>query len=313
MGEYGLLQAWVPTGRTGALQDKEDYECKHLLPSPNSVVDGEHDEGQEECVRQHGQCTENIRTDSSSLDDLQAKSENPATPKLHRVLVLVCIGFNSTLVAAAISLMMPFFSTVALRKSPNGGIPTHTAIGFIFSISTQVEFIAAPIMAKELPIAGSKFMLLLSATEISGIVLLFGFVNRVESWPTFLVLRLLIRLVQGTATAANFVSASSIAIGALPDSTGITNGAMRAFNGLGYGAGSALGGFLYDAAGYALPFYIESGLLFTNTSVLAFVLASKESHLSPSTLKSDVDYLSILRLLWVWIALITFFLSSIEI
>ena len=86
-------------------------------------------------------------------------------------------------------------------------------------------------------------MLLLSATEIAGMVLLFGFVNRIDNWPTFLVLCLLTRLVQGVSTAANFVSANSIAVGALPDSTGIVNGASWAFNGFGY------------AAGYTLPFY----------------------------------------------------------
>ena len=95
-------------------------------------------------------------------------------------------------------------------------------------------------MAKDLPRAGSKFMLLLSATEIAGMVLLFGFVNRIDNWPTFLVLCLLIRLVQGVSTSANFVSANSIAVGALPDSTGIVNGALRPFNGFGYAAEPAL-------------------------------------------------------------------------
>ena len=39
--------------------------------------------------------------------------------------------------------MMPFFATVALRKAPVDSIGVHTAVGFVFSIATLVEFIAA--------------------------------------------------------------------------------------------------------------------------------------------------------------------------
>ena len=309
MAECGLLEAWIPSARTASRSpDNGRQESNHLLPQERAADAAKYE------ARKEGRCQQTLYSDGdSSPTEYLRRTQSSGSPVIstyYRVLIIVCIGFNSTVVGAAISMMMPFFSTVALRKSPDGGIASHTAIGFIFGIATLVEFIAAPFMAKDLPKAGSKLMLLLSATEIAGMVLLFGFVNRIDNWPTFLVLCLLIRLVQGVSTAANFVSANSIAVGALPDSTGTVNGALRAFNGFGYAAGPALGGFLYDAAGYTLPFYIGSGLLFTNTVILAFILPSKESHLSPSSLKHDVDYCSILRLPWIWIVLISVFVAN---
>ena len=311
VAECGLLEAWIPATTTSVFPaGTRDEKSKHLLAHTDAVAQCK---TQTESTRDSiGQPTEESSRESPSIGQLHrpSKSKRSTLSKSYRVLIFFCVIVNSFLVKAAVSLMMPFFATVALRKAPVDSIGVRTAVGFVFSIATLVEFIAAPLMAKDLPKAGSKLMLLLSALEISGMVLLLGFVNRIEGWLKFLTLSLLIRLVQGICTAANFVSACSITIGMFPDSTGIASGAFRAANGLGYAAGPALSAFLYDNVGYGPPFYIGSGLLFTNTVVLAFVLPSKESHLSPSDMRSDTDYYSILRHVWIWLVLVAVFMAN---
>ena len=221
------------------------------------------------------------------------------------------MGLNGTLLHLAISMLMPFFSAVALKKSGDaGGLGRHVAIGFIFSISTLAEFITAPFASKDLPIAGSKLMVVLSTVTLSSVIFLFAFVDRIDDWSTFFGLCLAIRVVQGVATGAGKVSTYSIVVGALPENIGLASGVLRFFGGVGYALGPAMGGLLFHYAGFASTFYIGSALLMADAVILLLVLPSEEGKLSSVLLARDVSYGSLLRLPWVWIVLVAAFIGN---
>lgn len=245
-------------------------------------------------------------------EPLQSDLSNQAPVNAHnyRKVILICLAMNSLLATICISLMMPFFSPETLRKFPGGGVEKSVAIGFIFGLATYVEFLAGPLIAKDLHNAGSKFVLVLSSCTIAGMIFLFGFVNRINTWTSYLALCLSIRFVQGVSTAGYFVSSTSISIGAFPEATGTIIGAFRACNGLGYALGPLFGGFLFDHGGFGLPFYIASSALLVNTVLLVIFLPSNENHLSAVSLEASFSYKQLLGVPWVWISLITLFLIN---
>eukprot|EP00117_Sycon_ciliatum_P033185 scpid92827/ scgid25590/ MFS-type transporter SLC18B1; Solute carrier family 18 member B1 len=238
-------------------------------------------------------------------------AKSSKTSRIRSNLILFCIALNSMVVAAAISLMMPFFGGEALRKVPSGNLANHFAIGVIFSIATFAEFLAAPILAKDLVNVGSKLMLVLSTFEVSAMVFLFSFVNKIESWGIFLAVCISIRLVQGISTAAYFVSSFSILVGAFPESKGLVNGVLRCANGVGYAMGPAIGGVLYDVAGFAVPFYVFSAIVAVACVLVVIVLPSTEAGLSSVRLKSNISFTQVLSVPWVWMILVSTFLANI--
>ncbi|XP_065194373.1 MFS-type transporter SLC18B1-like [Sycon ciliatum] len=240
-------------------------------------------------------------------DGVGAKA-NTRSP-VHCNIILLLVAINNTIVWTAIGLMMPFFGREALNKVPSASFANHFAIGLIISIATLVEFLAAPIFAKDIVNVGSKLMLVMSTFEISAMIFLFSFVGKIESWSIFLAMCLSIRLVQGISTAANFVSSFSLLVGAFPESNGLVNGVLRCANGVGYAIGPALGGVLYDVGGFALPFYVVSGVLGINLVLLVMFLPSIETELSSVKLKSNISYCRLLSIPWVWMVLISIFIG----
>ncbi|XP_065193631.1 MFS-type transporter SLC18B1-like [Sycon ciliatum] len=245
------------------------------------------------------------QTVDSDIDDaIDGGAKANALSPVRSNIILLFVAINNTIVWTAIGLMMPFFGGEALKKVPSPSLANHFVIGLIFSIATFVEFLAAPFLAKDLVNVGSKLMLVLSTFEISAMMFLFSFVNKIESWSIFLAMCLTIRLVQGISTAANFVSSFSLLVGAFPESSGLVNGVLRCANGVGYAMGPALGGVLYDAGGFALPFYIISGVLGVNLVLLVMFVPSSETVLSSVKLKSNISYIQLLSVPWVWMVII---------
>ena len=314
MAECGLLQAWVAAGMPAGSQGPPTFRQRiiprrgtGIKPSRYASSTSECDDGQE-------------GTQGSELEGLDSSCASPshcnsvdgsALRSRHDKVIFLCMGLNGTLLHLAISILMPFFSAVALKKSGDaGGLGRHVAIGFIFSISTFAETITIPLAAKDLPIAGSKLMVVLSTVTFSSVIFLFAYADRIDDWSTFFGLCLAIRVVQGVATGADKVSTYSIVVGALPENIGLASGFLRFFSGVGHALGPAMGGLLFHYAGFASTFYIGSALLMADAVILLLVLPSEEGRLSSVLLARDVSYGSLLRLPWVWIVLVAVFIGK---
>ncbi|XP_065192968.1 MFS-type transporter SLC18B1-like [Sycon ciliatum] len=246
-------------------------------------------------------------------------------------LVFLCLAVNNLIVSICFATMVPFFPTVAATKSPSYHIPTtpaspvttsngstvappvtatldetsSTLIGLVFSVATFSDFVFSPIVGHELPKVGPKLIFLLGCILISGVTILFGFVDMVDDWSTFLGLCYALRFAQGMGTACMFTSSFTILAGAFPKSVGMVTGTLEVFSGLGFMIGPAIGGALYGLGGFKLPFLVSGSTLAACTGLVAIVLPSP-----PARKKQKVSLLTVLSQPRTWLLIPSALLSA---
>lgn len=228
-----------------------------------------------------------------------------------RVLLGACVVANIASVALAVALLFPFFTEEVLKIFPTQETAGHVVAGIVFSTTTAVEAMVAPITALDLHNAGEKNVLVVSLFLVSGSLLLFGFVNKIKSWSAFVTLAVLIRVVQGVGSGANYTAAYTLLVNAFPESTGTVNGLIRGLMGFGLAVGPALGGYLYDAGGFGLPLFVVAGLLattsFANTILLVACSGDSAVMGKPKQTKaknSNTTFRQILSFPWVWLCVL---------
>ena len=250
---------------------------------PRSCSPGEnYDEKSDAGSRQYTETSASpaVAVDTAGSETPREPSQQPeehgqpvALTRLRKGIIFFVIGMNGLFVMICLSIMIPFFPTEAAEKDPNpnsvGGL---TAIGFVFSITAFMEFLTAPFVGKALPTIGPKIVVALGGVLVSGTIAIFGFVDRIDDWTTFLVLCYALRAFQGVGTAFNLTASFALLFGIYPDSVSLVSGIMRAFIGLGLMVGPALSGFIYDDHGFTLPFLVYGGIMFTSAVAILFVL-----------------------------------------
>ncbi|XP_052764721.1 MFS-type transporter SLC18B1-like [Mya arenaria] len=178
----------------------------------------------------------------------------------NQYIVLVCTCFTNLLCFLSLSILAPFFPLEADKK----GVST-TVSGWIFGIYALVQFLTSPFFGRLMPIIGSRFMFLAGLFICGGCTLLFGVLDRVDvSGGTDMfvaycfVTRVLLALGGTAVTNAGFV----IMIKAFPDNIATVFGIGEVFTGIGMIGGPALGGLLYTAGGFLMPFAVVGGATF---------------------------------------------------
>ncbi|XP_065177162.1 MFS-type transporter SLC18B1-like [Sycon ciliatum] len=263
--------------------------------------------------------TRNLLCDDGEEDLFSGKDDCASSlsyTRKRRNIVFACIGVNSVLIAASVSLMMPVLSIEAQFKNPSDAPAKHASVGIVFSVAKFSEFIAAPLLASEMQNVGSKYLLVLSALGVGGCLTLFAFVDYVSGWPQFLMLSCAVRIVQGVFTVGNFIAVYAILVAVLPDRLAFANGSIRAFNGFGYAFGPFLGGVLYDAGGFVVAFVIGGVLVSVMAMLMIIFLPSVDTRESQKVLlleaksKNQISTWRILAVPWIWVGLTTMFLGN---
>ncbi|XP_065192983.1 MFS-type transporter SLC18B1-like [Sycon ciliatum] len=226
-----------------------------------------------------------------------------------KLLLGACVMANIVSVSLAVSILFPFLTREVLKAFPTAGIGRHLVVGVLFSTTTIVEAVVAPVTATDLHNAGEKNVLVLSSFLVSGSLLLFGFVNQVKSWTAFVLLAIPIRVVQGVGSGANFTAAYTLLVTTFPESTGLVNGIIRALNGFGYAVGPAVGGFLYDVGGFHLPCSVMTAVWTSVVNTILLIGTEKSDrdsgiHTRLRQGKSAVTFKHILSFPWVWMCML---------
>ncbi len=243
---------------------------------------------------------------SSGTPVVDKADDTPTFTSRRDKLVFICLGLNNVFVSICFAVMSPFFPTVAAQKSPDyiapipptagTGAPvtsspdetTSTLIGLVFTVATVFDFIFSPLVGKELPNVGPKLVFILGCSLVSGVTILFGFVEQINHWETFLAICYALRAVQGVGTACMFTASFTILAGAFPKSVGVVTGVLEVFSGVGFMIGPAIGGGLYAKGGFRLPFWVTGLALALSTLLVAVVLPAarhkKEERVSLMTI-----------------------------
>ncbi|XP_066286973.1 MFS-type transporter SLC18B1-like isoform X1 [Branchiostoma lanceolatum] len=190
-------------------------------------------------------------------EEEDASSEGFSCTKASRVQIFtfVCIALNNFIAFCSYSIVTPFFPGEALQRGAS-----QLTVGFIIGIYAIVGLVAGPFFGKYLTSIGSRFMLISGLLLSGGCTVLFGFLQYTDG-TTFIILCFAIRSIDALAVSASNTAGTAILTHAFPNNVATVMGTLEIFTGLGLMAGPPIGGFLYDAGGFKLPFLVVGGVL----------------------------------------------------
>ncbi|XP_022059949.2 MFS-type transporter SLC18B1 [Acanthochromis polyacanthus] len=212
--------------------------------------------------------------------DVQHEDENPpaepAEPSrgMSRRQALTLISMASVNFSSMIcySILGPFFPAEAVKKGAS-----QTVIGLIFGCYAVCNLIGSLVLGRYIVQIGAKFMLIAGLFVSSGCTIMFGFLDRAPSGPTFIALCFIVRSIDAVGFAGAMTSSFAMTAKIFPDNVATVLGSLEIFTGLGLILGPPVGGWFYQSFGYEVPFMILGCLLLVMVPFNIYVLPSIEA------------------------------------
>ncbi|WAR19817.1 S18B1-like protein [Mya arenaria] len=234
-----------------------------------------------------------ISTDKA--DDGSNDSRGSGLRSLTRpqIIILAMAAVSDLLVFMSISIIAPFFPEEALAKGVS-----DTLSGWIFGTSPFVQFLVAPFIGKLMPHTGLKFMYLAGVFLFSGCTILFGLLEYVPTdngSGVFITLAFCLQAVRSVGSASTSTASFTLLLTHFPDNVSMAFGFCEVFVGLGLVSGPGLGGLLYGAGGFVLPFFTIGALALLCLPVIACVapFPKHEGSISKDVKQSQGSYTQI--------------------
>jgi len=153
------------------------------------------------------------------------------------------------------SIQAPFYPIEATAKGA-----TASQYGLVFGIIHLAMFIASPIFGHFLPRLGLRRVFSFGVLATAGCACCFGLLGLVQSTWGFLGFSYALRIVEGVAEAGAWASVLTLLAEVYGDKTTWVYSLTQASFGFAEILGPSVGGIMYDAGGFLLPFEV-SGLL----------------------------------------------------
>ncbi|EDV22583.1 uncharacterized protein TRIADDRAFT_58958 [Trichoplax adhaerens] len=218
---------------------------------------------------------QNIETTKSGDSVSSFNSENgdettttpEVTSKRNKLIIMVLLSVTYFLLASVYALLAPFFPQEAKNRNVK-----HFEIGLIFAIYPFFIFLISPICGIMMPRIGVVFTLWAGLFFEAGCSILFGFLPNILDHQTFVAFCLLIRGMQGIGAACSQTAALAMMSSIFPDNVATTTSTLEIFGALGFMTGPPIGGLLFQAGGFKLPFIVlGSTLLVIGCVVIYFI------------------------------------------
>lgn len=175
------------------------------------------------------------------------------------------------------SLQGPFFPKEAEKK---GATPTE--YGFVFGVFELVDFIFCPIYGNFIRVIGPKFMLNAGNFVMATCCIIFGFLDRSPAGVPFISLAFAVRIVEALGQAGFITASYTIVAYEFPGNVASTFSVLETLFAVGIVVGPTVGGLLYEAGGFLLPFASVGGFLWLTALFTTAILPQiKESPESP--------------------------------
>ncbi|KAK2843480.1 hypothetical protein Q7C36_011695 [Tachysurus vachellii] len=184
--------------------------------------------------------------------------------QLFTLIAMASINFSSMI---CYSILGPFFPPEAERKGVSQAI-----IGLIFGCYAFFTLVGSLILGKYIVQIGAKCMII-AGLLISGLTtIVFGFLDRAPDGTIFIVLCFVIRSVNAVGFAGAVTSSFAVSAKVFPDNIATILGFIEIFTGLGLILGPPLGGWIYHAFGYEIPFIALGSVLFLTVPLIMWIL-----------------------------------------
>ena len=184
-------------------------------------------------------------------------------------LTLIIFGIADFCSAVCVSLQAPFYPSLAESKGA-----TATQYGLVFGIFELVVFLVSPLYGQYINQIGPKFMFNAGIFTTGSTCILFGLLDKIDDSATFIGLSFGIRIIEALGNAGFLTASFSIIAKEFPDNVGATFASLETCFGLGLIVGPTVGGALYEAGGYTLPFATLGTLLLLAACITVVVLPS---------------------------------------
>ncbi|KAJ3654879.1 hypothetical protein Zmor_014032 [Zophobas morio] len=186
-------------------------------------------------------------------------------------LTLIVISIADFCNAICVSLQAPFYPAEAERKGCSA-----TEYGLVFGIFELVVFLISPVYGQHLNKIGPKVTFNGGIYTTGICAILFGLLDKIDGHYPFIILSFIIRIVEAMGNAAFLTASFAIIAKEFPDNVATTFASLETFFGLGLIVGPTVGGALYQAGGYTLPFAVMGSALFLSAILTALVLPKHE-------------------------------------
>jgi len=159
--------------------------------------------------------------------------------------------------AMCVSMQAPFYPLEAEKK---GCMPSE--YGLVFGIFELTVFLVSPIIGANLNRMGMKMTLNVGIGTVGVSSILFGLLDKIEDGKTFLALSFTLRIIEACGNSAFLTGSFSMIAKEFPDNVATMFAILETFFGIGMIMGPTVGGALYEAGGFTLPFVTLGGVLF---------------------------------------------------
>lgn len=173
----------------------------------------------------------------------------PQTNRYTKCLVLVCINLSNLVCHSVYSVLASFFPQEARAKGLS-----DEPIGFVFAVFAAVIFVSAPFVSTALNTHGKRAVYVSGQAIVAVGTMLFALANQIDNLPAYFTWCFVLRCVQGFGSALEETAAYALIAEIDPEAVSFNLGVTEISTGLGYMIGPTVGGLLFSAGGFALPF-----------------------------------------------------------
>ncbi|XP_037074449.1 MFS-type transporter SLC18B1-like [Pollicipes pollicipes] len=170
---------------------------------------------------------------------------------------LALLALVTALTGSLAALMFPFFPAEASSR----GLP-QTLISGVFSCFALTQLIACPLVGRLTPVVGVSRVFSMGIATAGVTTVVFGALQHLErTRPAFIAACFAVRMLEAVGAAAVNTCCSTIVASRMPERTGTAIGVLTAAQSVGLAVAPAVGGGLFAAGGFGLPFYVLGGLM----------------------------------------------------
>ncbi|KAG1697190.1 MFS-type transporter SLC18B1 [Nymphon striatum] len=155
---------------------------------------------------------------------------------------------------------------------------TSTDVGIVLAMFSVAILILTFFYSYIITFTGGRLVHLTSTFICAGGLLPFAFVMYAKEGTPFYVSCLMCRFMQGAGYAGIQISTFSIVTQEYSEYLSTFVGVIEMASGVGFAVGPSIGGFIYDLAGFEMPFFIVSGLLFALNVIGFFTIKPQNSN-----------------------------------
>lgn len=215
--------------------------------------------------------------------------------------ILLVYSVVNMLNASCVSIQGSFYPMVAHIKGASA-----SQYGIVFGIYYLTIFIVSPFFGKLIPIYGAIFICN-TGIFVTGVTsILFGPLDMVNGAQVFIGLSIAIRVVEGIGSTAFRVASLCIISNEFSDNIESAFAIFQSSFNVGLIVGPSIGGLLFEAGGFILPFTVE-GVLHLCAIVAIMCIPSNYYEKDFVTVKCEAKYLDILSLPLVIMGMMTVF------